>query len=281
MIYAKIKISGNMAHGRDLLPITSGTIGAEVSFDFDETWAGMTKTAVWVGSGVTVIDTTCSGVIPAEVVAVAGTRLRVGVYGTVGNTALPTVWADMGVVLRGACPSGDPSTDPSLPVWAQLQQQIQSLQKRLEELEKNCNGGGNGPGDDTGGEEVKKLDAPVIRLEAEAPKLAAPVITLETVSDDTEDTQTTPAILGVAVLGRTILGSYGGSIPKLTAPVISLETEDDSGELPKLDAPVIRLEADQEGTEEEPALTKLDTPVITLETVVMVLDAPEIQLVEV
>lgn len=141
-------------------------------------------------------------------------------------------------------------------------------------------GGGSGG---TGAQGVGIVSITIVEVGAKAEKLATPVIRLEA---DTEDpTGLTPAILGVAVLGRTILGSYDGSLPKLTAPVISLESVSEDTEeepaLTKLDAPVIRLEADQEDAEEEPMLTKLDAPVISLETVVMVLDAPEIQLVEV
>ena len=129
MNYATIKISGIRAEVFERKPITSGTIGATVAFEFDETWDGMAKTLVWRGSGVTKDDTTCSGVIPAEVLVEPDTRLFVGVYGTLGDTATPTIWADLGVIKQGADPSGDESTDPSLPVWAQLQAEIEALKK--------------------------------------------------------------------------------------------------------------------------------------------------------
>ncbi len=103
----------------------------------------------------------------------------------------------------------------------------------------------------------------VVRVIPDEPaltKLSAPAIWLETIADESEEN--TPAILGVAVLGRTILGEYGGTLPKLDTPVISLETENDSEELPKLDTPVISLETENDSEE----LPKLDTPVISLET---------------
>lgn len=124
MNYASILVSGNVAKVRDRKAITSGTIGAEVVFNFDERWDGMDKTLVWKGSGVIVDDTACTGIVPSEVLTKAGGRLLVGVYGTAGDTATPTVWADLGVILPGATPSGDETTDPTLPVWAQLQQQL-------------------------------------------------------------------------------------------------------------------------------------------------------------
>ena len=119
MKYAIVTISGSRATAKIHAPIVAGTVGGTVSFQFDESWDGMTKTLVWRGSGVTVDDTACTGIIPAEVVAAPG-RLFVGVYGTKDNTATPTTWADLGQVMPGADPSGDESTDPSLPVWAQI-----------------------------------------------------------------------------------------------------------------------------------------------------------------
>jgi hypothetical protein len=100
------------------------------------------------------------------------------------------------------------------------------------------------------------------------PKLEAPVIRL--VTDDVPDEPVipdgnTPAILGIAILGRTILGD-SGDIPVF----------------PKLAAPVIRLETTAEP--EEPTVKKLTTPEIYLEIInpeVVKLAAPEIELVEV
>jgi len=37
-----------------------------------------------------------------------------------GTIVVPTTWANLGVILPAADPSGDESTDPSLPVWAQI-----------------------------------------------------------------------------------------------------------------------------------------------------------------
>lgn len=106
-------------------------------------------------------------------------------------------------------------------------------------------------------------------------KLTKPVIRLETVTDDGDDDpgdtgDNTPAILGRAVLGRTILGVTDGvDIPKLAKPVIRLETEadPDAPTLPKLAKPVISLEtvADPEPEPDpEPELEKLAKPEIHL-----------------
>ena len=119
-----VVISGNRACVVERSSVTAGTVGGRVTFNFDKSWDGFAKTLVWKGSGVTLDDTACTGVIPAEAVAQAGGHLMVGVYGTCGDTATPTVWADLGVILPGATPSGDETTDPALPVWAQLRQQL-------------------------------------------------------------------------------------------------------------------------------------------------------------
>ncbi len=58
----------------------------------------------------------------------SGTLVKVGIYATRGNElVIPTVYATIGVVLKGADPSGDTSTDPTLPIWAQLQAMIGDL----------------------------------------------------------------------------------------------------------------------------------------------------------
>lgn len=134
MNYATIKVYGNQAVVRDLKPLTSGTVGAAVTFKFDDAWNGMAKTLVWHGSGVFRDDTACTGIIPAEVLTKSGGRLRVGVYGTLGGAVLPTVWVDLGIILRGADPSGDESTDPALPIWATLLTDVSTLQGQMADL---------------------------------------------------------------------------------------------------------------------------------------------------
>lgn len=107
---------------------------AEVTFTFSSEWEKLEKTAVFT-DGSTTVDVpqaqwSAQGTVsvPHEVLAVPGRRVRVGVYGTDGvRVVLPTVWAELGVVLSAADPSGDVSTDPSLPVWAVIQAQIGDL----------------------------------------------------------------------------------------------------------------------------------------------------------
>ncbi|MBP3478083.1 MAG: hypothetical protein J6K03_01200 [Oscillospiraceae bacterium] len=129
MQVAKVLISENRATVQDLKMITSGTVGATVAFEFDETWDGWTRGYLFrVGFKVRV-DVQKTGIIPAELIKKPGVRLEAGVFGTKGDLQLPTIWADLGEVRVGVNPSGDPSTNPDLPVWAQLQAQIEDLQQ--------------------------------------------------------------------------------------------------------------------------------------------------------
>ena len=141
--------------------LTSGMQGVEVSFFFSSDWDGLTKTAVFEGSGqnvdVLLVGVSCE--IPPEVLKKYGGMLRVGIYGvsTDGTTVIPTVYADLGIIRRGADPQKDPTTNSSLPVWAQLQALIGDLSSLTTEDKTNLvaaineaakSGGGSGGGKD-------------------------------------------------------------------------------------------------------------------------------------
>lgn len=67
--------------------------------------------------------------MPQEVARKPMSLLSVGVYGVDadGSIAIPTIWADLGFVRDSANPSGDITTDQTLPVWAQIQAMIGNL----------------------------------------------------------------------------------------------------------------------------------------------------------
>lgn len=104
-------------------------------FAFSPDWDSLRKTAVF-SDGWRTVDVLeadwadgCTP-IPHEVLQTAGRNVRVGVYGSDSTgVALPTVWAELGRVRPAADPSGDTSTDPTAPVWSQLQGQIGDLKK--------------------------------------------------------------------------------------------------------------------------------------------------------
>lgn len=143
-----------------------------VQFVFSPEWDGLTKTAVF-SNGKTTVDVLAANwdgdtvPIPHEVLAVPGRHARVGVYGAdESGVVLPTVWVSLGKVQPGADPSGDASADPSLPVWAQLKNQIGDLDdlqtynkgNLVDAINEARSSGGSGGGGYTIGEGLK-LDA--------------------------------------------------------------------------------------------------------------------------
>ena len=131
MVFAKIYVTGTCARVTELKKLTSGLVGGKILVDYDDhIWAGLSKAVVFQGIGEKdALPDECTVEIPWEVVEKPCKHLWVGFYGTDSykNMIIPTVYADLGPVLPGADPSGDESTDPSLPVWAQLQNQIDAL----------------------------------------------------------------------------------------------------------------------------------------------------------
>ena len=129
-----IKVRYNKVNGRCMLrePLTSGMVGQSIHFEYSHDFDDLTLTAVFT-NGETTVDVLNPGnqcVIPHEVLDTVGEVVKVGIYATRGNElVIPTVYATIGVVLKGADPSGDVSIDPTLSVWAQMQGMIGNLEK--------------------------------------------------------------------------------------------------------------------------------------------------------
>ena len=153
--------------------LTAGMAKAvAVEFVFSDDWSGLTKTAVF-SAGRTTVDVLESAwdgnkvVVPHEILADAGPIARVGVYGAnADGLILPTVWVTLGKVMPAAEPSGDPGADPTLPIWAQLQNQIGDLDELktynkgnlVDAINEARSSGGSGGGGYTIGDGLK-LDA--------------------------------------------------------------------------------------------------------------------------
>lgn len=153
--------------------LTAGMAKAvTVEFVFSDDWSGLTKTAVF-SAGRTTVDVLESAwdgnkvVVPHEILADAGPIARVGVYGAnADGLILPTVWVTLGKVMPAAEPSGDPGADPTLPIWAQLQNQIGDLDdlqtynkgNLVDAINEARSSGGSGGGGYTIGDGLK-LDA--------------------------------------------------------------------------------------------------------------------------
>lgn len=121
--------------------MTSGMVGAKLSFIFDPTWNNLRKTAVFKAGAVVKdkLDIKDECQIPSEILKYSGETVKVGVCGIndEGTLVIPTIWANIGMVECGADPSGDPAADPSLPIWAELQKCIGDLDKLSTEAREN------------------------------------------------------------------------------------------------------------------------------------------------
>ena len=131
MKIAEVKVAKTTCETTRLVPIPKGIVGATVSIEYtDSAWDGLQKTVVFRSAvAKDVLNAGSEVTIPAEVVSRAGVNLYMGVYGVdaANNVVIPTIWAELGLVNGAAAPSGDTSTDPSLPVWAQIQSAIGNL----------------------------------------------------------------------------------------------------------------------------------------------------------
>lgn len=112
--------------------LTSGMVGVPILFEYESgIWDGLHKTAVFTAGKVIrdVLNADDTVEVPPEVLAKPNEMLSVGVYGTddAGDLVIPTVMTSVGFILPGTDPSGDESTRPGLPVWAQLQAQINAM----------------------------------------------------------------------------------------------------------------------------------------------------------
>ena len=131
MKIAEVRVSGCRCETVRLEPISRGIVGAVVAVEYtDPAWDSLRKTVVFRGAATKdVLDAGNEIVIPAEVVSKAGGSLYMGVYGVdaENHVAIPTIWTELGVIQGAATPSGDASTAPSLPVWAQIQAMVGDL----------------------------------------------------------------------------------------------------------------------------------------------------------
>lgn len=133
MVIAKIKVSNVHANVEFHYPIPAGIIGAQVEFVFeDPAWDNLRKTVVFRSNSTK--DVIMEGTvvtIPSELTSQSGFRLWAGIYGVNdrNGVAIPTLWADLDIINAATDPSDDFSTDPTLPVWAQIQEQINDLRE--------------------------------------------------------------------------------------------------------------------------------------------------------
>ena len=120
----KINVTGALATVTQKPVLTSGTVGLDVEFTFDEAWTGLRKTAVFRCGNRPIPPVLCEenrSVVPWEALERPGCTLFVGIYGTDSEGIdLPTVWAEVDRVREGATvPDVDPS-EPTPNAYEQL-----------------------------------------------------------------------------------------------------------------------------------------------------------------
>lgn len=119
----KISVTGALATVTQKPVLTSGTVGLNVEFTFDEAWTGLRKTAVFRCGNRPIPPVLCEenrSVVPWEALEKPGCTLFVGVYGTDSEGIdLPTVWAEVDRVREGATV---PDVDPSEPTPSLVKQ---------------------------------------------------------------------------------------------------------------------------------------------------------------
>lgn len=118
--------------------IPAGAVGLTVTVHFaDPLWDRLEKTVVFRGRELEKIADRFDGttaVIPAEVIAEPDTVLYFGIWGhePEGILQLPLIEVRLGTTERATQPGSDPEADPDLPIWAQLQEDIDDLRELVE-----------------------------------------------------------------------------------------------------------------------------------------------------
>ena len=133
-----LTVTGAQAQASVAGTLTSGMVGIPVTIEYDEAWEGLTKNLVCRCSKSGSADEEYRSIMNVENTAVvahevmkAGMLLYLGVEGcsSDGTLVIPTVWAMCGSIQRGANTGEDLSVDPTLPVWNQLQVQIEQIKR--------------------------------------------------------------------------------------------------------------------------------------------------------
>ena len=137
-----IKVIYNKVCGRCVQsePLTSGMVGQTIHFEYSHDFDGLAATAVFTDgkNTVNVVNPGNECIIPHEVLTNVGAAVKVGIYAVKGDElVIPTIYAHIGIVLKGADPNGGISEDPTLPVWAQTQAMIGNLSELETEAKEN------------------------------------------------------------------------------------------------------------------------------------------------
>lgn len=137
MTTIKLIVTGAKASAEVDGVLTSGAVGIPVIIECDDAWDGLTKNLVctsgkWApdGKAATILNVLDSATVASEVM-IGEDRLYLGIegYNADGTQVIPTTWADCGYICPGATINAAPAAKPTLPIWAQLQRQIEELKE--------------------------------------------------------------------------------------------------------------------------------------------------------
>lgn len=113
-------------------------VGIPVTIEYDEAWDGLTKNLIcrcspWGsndGEIRTLLNVGEASIVAHEVMQ-PDMYLYLGVEGfrSDGTVVIPTTWARCGKIEYGANTCEDPSTDPELPIWNQLQTEVEQIKR--------------------------------------------------------------------------------------------------------------------------------------------------------
>ena len=137
-----IKVRYSKVNGRCMLrePLTSGMVGQPIHFEYSHDFDGLMITAVFTDgkNTINVVNPGSECVIPHEVSTTVGVTVQVGLYATRGDElVIPTIYATIGIVLRGANPNEGSSGSPTIPTWQQIQEIIGDLDNLETEAKNN------------------------------------------------------------------------------------------------------------------------------------------------
>ena len=138
MTRIELTVAGARAWATVTGPLTSGMVGIPVTIQYDEAWNVLTKNLLCRcgrdGSGRgeqrAILNAGTSTTVAHEVLK-PGMHLFLGVEGCApdGQLVIPTTWADCGEIQSGANTGADLSADPTLPIWGQLQAEIEQIKE--------------------------------------------------------------------------------------------------------------------------------------------------------
>ena len=145
--------------------ITRGRVGLQCRFRFSPEWKGLAKTAVFSGAeNRDVIITGDTVTVPAECLSEANRPLWVGVCGKSGDgtVVIPTVYAQLGQIEPGACPSGREPAAPTPDVVAQIQQAAANAEAMARSVRDDADlGRFAGPAGEAGGWYTPEIKQPI------------------------------------------------------------------------------------------------------------------------